>query len=447
MSKKPTFYISKGEKPYVAGAKGIYITTEDGKRYLDGCSGAVVSQIGHSHPRVLEAMHRQIDTVQFTYRTQFENRPAVDLGYKIIKHMPDALDRVFFVSGGSEAVESAMKLVKQYHFHNNEPEKTVFISRIPSYHGSTLGALALTSYKPLEDPFQGTFQLYPKISSPTQYRIPEGRTAAEHAVACANELEAAILEVGAHRVAGFVAEPIGGASTGAEVPHDLYFPQIQAICEKYNVKLVLDEVLCGVGRSGSWLAASHWNTVADVVCLGKGLGAGYAPLAAIVAKDEMVETVLNNGGFMHGFTYAGNPMACAAGCAVLDVIDEENLVENSAAQGEYLLGKIKTLGQRYPWIGDVRGKGLLMAVEFADKETKEPLPNDWNVSITMTGIGYDNGLLIYPRKSLNGVKGDHVLVAPPLVITRDQCDELLVLLEKTFEQFNVIYQQKGRKEK
>lgn len=161
----------------------------------------------------------------------------------------------------------------------------------------------------------------------------------------------------------------------------------------------------------------------------------------------MVETVLNNGGFMHGFTYAGNPMACAAGCVVLDVIDDENLVDNSAVQGEYLLGKMHALGERYPWIGDVRGKGLLMAVEFADKQTKEPLPNDWNVSLTMTGIGYDNGLLIYPRKSLNGVKGDHVLVAPPLTITRDECDQLLLLLEKTFEQFNVIYQQKGKGEK
>lgn len=443
MIQKPTFYITKGEKPYVASAQGIYITTETGKRFLDGCSGAVVSQIGHSHPKVLAAMHKQIDTVQFTYRTQFENRPAEDLGYKIVKHMPRELDRVFFVSGGSEAVESAMKLVKQYHFHNNEPEKAIFISRIPSYHGSTLGALGLTSYQPLQDPFQGTFQIYPKISSPTQYRIPEGRTAGEHALACADELEAAILEVGAHRVAGFVAEPIGGATTGAQVPHDLYFPRIQEICKKYNIKLILDEVLCGVGRSGRWLAASYWDTVADVVCLAKGLGAGYAPLAAIVAKNEMVEKVLNNGGFMHGFTYAGNPMACAAGCAVLDVIDDENLVENSATQGTYLLSKLKELAASYPWIGDVRGKGLLMGVEFADKQTKDPLPNEWDVSVTMTSIAFDNGLLVYPRKSLNGVKGDHVLIAPPLIITRAQCDELIVLLTKTFEQFKVIYQQKG----
>jgi adenosylmethionine-8-amino-7-oxononanoate aminotransferase len=157
----------------------------------------------------------------------------------------------------------------------------------------------------------------------------------------------------------------------------------------------------------------------------------------------MVEKVLNNGGFMHGFTYAGNPMACAAGCAVLDVIDDENLVENSATQGTYLLSKLKELAASYPWIGDVRGKGLLMGVEFADKQTKAPLPNEWDVSVTMTSIAFDNGLLVYPRKSLNGVKGDHVLIAPPLIITRAQCDELIVLLTKTFEQFKVIYQQKG----
>ncbi|MPV85346.1 aminotransferase family protein [Ostreibacterium oceani] len=438
--KSPTFYISHGHKPIAAHANGIYITANDGKRYLDGCSGAAVVQVGHSHPAVLAAMHEQIDQLQFSYRTQFENQPAIDLGYKIVAHMPPGLDRVFFVSGGSEAVESAMKLVRQYHFHRGEHERTIFISRLPSYHGSTLGALSLTGYQPLQKPFEGTYQLYPKIPSPTQYRIPEGHTAESHAIACANELETNILAIGAHRIAGFVVEPIGGASTGAEVPHNSYFPRIQAICKQYGIPLILDEVLCGVGRTGRWLAADYWQIDADVICLAKGLGAGYAPLAAIVAKDEMVETVLSNGGFMHGFTYAGNPLACAAGCAVLDVIDNEGLVENAAKQGEYLLAQLQQLSERFDWIGDVRGRGLLLAIEFADKASKTPLPNDWKVSQTITDMAYDEGLLVYPRKSLNGIAGDHILIAPPLIITHAQCDELLGLLTKALTTFDTHYQ-------
>ena len=438
MKPNPIFYITEENKPMAESAKGIYITADDGKSYMDAASGAIVCQLGHSHPKLIEAIKNQVSELQFSYRTQFENQPAIDLANSIVERTNNKLDRVFFVSSGSEAVESAMKLIRQYHFVNGDETRSVFISRIPSYHGSTLGALALTAYQPLNEPFSPLIQLYPKVKSPTQYRIPDEMTNEEYALVCANEIEDAILEIGVKNVAGFVAEPIGGASTGAEVPHDVYFPRVQKICKQYNVPIILDEVLTGIGRTGKMFGYNHWNIDTDVICLAKGLGAGYYPIGAIAAKNKYVQPVLDNGGFMHGFTYAGNPFGCAVGRAVLETIDEEKLVENSKNQGGYLLQKIKALAKNYQWIGDVRGRGLLMAVEFADKNTKQPFPNSWQVGEAVTKVAFDLGLIVYPKKSLNGITGDHVLVTPPLIITREESDKLLNLLTQTFESYNKI---------
>lgn len=436
------FFLSGGSKPIAQSAKGIYITADDGKSYMDAASGAIVCQLGHSHPKIIEAIKDQISELQFSYRTQFENQPAIDLANMIVEKTTPGLNRVFFVSGGSEAVESAMKLIRQYHFVNGEKDRSVFISRVPSYHGCTMGALAVTTYEPLNNPFAPMFQLYPKVKSPTQYRISEGMTQEEYGLACANEVEKVILETGAENVAGFVAEPIGGASTGAEVPHDVYFPRIQEICKRYNVPIILDEVMTGVGRTGKMFGYNHWDIDADVICLAKGLGAGYYPVAAIIAKDKFVQPVMESGGFMHGFTYAGNPFGCAVGCAVLKTIDGENLVENSRIQGEYLLAEINALAENYYWIGDVRGKGLLMAVEYADKKTKEPFPNEWNVGEVISQVAYDLGLIIYPKKSHDSTTGDHTLVTPPLIITREESDKLLDLLSQTFESYHKVIKYK-----
>lgn len=444
MKTSPLFYISDNRKPIAIKADGIYIHADNGKSYMDAASGAIVSQLGHSHPRIVETIKNQAAKLQFAYRTQFENKPALELAEMLVQKTNHKLDRVFFVSGGSEAIETAMKLVRQFHVVNGDKSRSIFISRIPSYHGCTMGALALTTYAPLNNPFEPMFQIYPKITSPTQYRIPEHMTQAEFALACANELEAAIIEKGAENIAGFVAEPIGGASTGAEVPHDVYFPRIQEICKKYDVPLILDEVLTGIGRTGKMFGYNHWNVDADVICLAKGLGAGYYPVAAIISKNKYVQPLLDKGGFMHGFTYAGNPLGCAVGMAVLQTIDEENLVENSRIQGSYLLEEIKKMSKNYDWIGDVRGRGLLMAVEYADKASKNPFPNDWKVSETMTDLAYDLGLIIYPRKSLNGIAGDHTLITPPLIITRSEADKLLDLLQQTFIEFDKIFKSYAR---
>lgn len=430
------FYQSSARLPTIDHAKGIYIWDEHGKRYIDGCSGAIVAQLGHGHPAVREAMLAQLDKAAFSYRTQFENQPSLDLADRLVNLTGKRYDRVFFSSGGSEAVESALKIARQYWFCKGESQRNVFISCKPAYHGSTMGALAMTSYTPLTAPFTPMFQRYPKIASPTQYRIPEGLSPEAHAIACADELEAAILEVGAHNVAAFIIEPIGGASTGAQVPHDAYFPRIQAICKRHGILLILDEVLTGVGRTGRWFGYEHWDIQADILCLAKGLGAGYYPVSAVLTRADITDPILSSGGFQHGYTYAGNPLASATALAVIQAIEDEGLIPQVAQNGAYLLERLKSLGEQYEFVGDVRGRGYLQAIEYvADRDSKTPFALSQNVSDSMTRLARERGLIIYPRRSLMGEKGDHTLIAPPLITTREQCDEIVDLLQQTFEAF------------
>jgi len=427
------FYQSAVQLPTIARAEGIYAWDTDGKRHIDACSGAIVAQLGHGHPAIRDAMLAQLDKVAFSYRTQFENQPAVDLAEKLVGLAGGRFDRVFFSSGGSESVESALKLARQYWVCRGEPARSVFIARQPSYHGSTMGALAMTSYTPLTRPFEPMIQLYPKVASPTQYRVPAGKTAEQHALDCADELDAAIREVGAERVAAFVAEPIGGASTGAEVPHDAYFTRIREICSRHGVLLILDEVMTGIGRTGRWFGFQHWNVDADILCVAKGLGAGYYPTSAIVTRAELTDPILASGGFQHGYTYAGNPLASATALAVIDVIEREGLVENAAQTGGYLRSLLDDLAARHDFIGDVRGRGFLLAIEYvADRDTKTPFDPALRFGEQVTRAAREQGVIVYPRKSLMGETGDHTLIAPPLITTRAQCDEIVERLDLAF---------------
>jgi adenosylmethionine-8-amino-7-oxononanoate aminotransferase len=430
------FYQTASRLPTIDHAQGIYIWDKAGKRYLDGCSGAIVAQLGHGHPAVREAMLAQLDKAAFAYRTQFENQPSLDLAERLVTLTGKRYDRVFFSSGGSESVESALKIARQYWFSKGEHQRKVFIGCKPSYHGSTMGALAMTSYTPLTAPFTPMYQQYPKIASATQYRVPVGLSAEAHALACADELEAAILEVGAHNVAAFIVEPIGGASTGAQVPHDAYFPRIEAICKRHGILLILDEVLTGMGRTGHWFGYEHWDIQADIVCLAKGMGAGYYPVSAVLTRADITDPILASGGFQHGYTYAGNPLASATALAVIQAIEDEDLVDQTAINGAYLLERLKALGSRYEFVGDVRGRGYLQAIEYVfDRESKSPYPLNHNVSDTMTRLARERGLIIYPRRSLMGEKGDHTLISPPLITTQAQCDEIVELLQQTFDAF------------
>ncbi len=430
------FYQTKSPRPVLDRADGIYMYDVDGKRYIDGSSGAMVSNIGHSNPAVLEAMRAQMEKSTFGYRLHFQTEASEILAQKIVALTPEGLDKVFFVSGGSEAVESCLKLARQYVLTQGEAQRFKVISRFPSYHGCTLGALAITGMSTMTAPFDPMMQRMPKIPAPRAYL--DGLDPADPATGLhyANMLEHKILDEGPETVMAFIVEPVGGASTGALVPPAGYMQRVREICTEYGVLLIHDEVMTGGGRTGAFFGAEHWDTAPDLICLSKGFGAGYAPLGAMIARDDMVDAVMDAGGFVHGFTYAGNPLACAAGSAVLDEITRQNMVSNAARMGDALAERLRGLMQRYPLIGDVRGKGLLTAFELmADRGTKAPLPKGMNAHSRLVDIAYDNGLIIYSRRTRGGTSGDHFLVCPPMIVTEDQLDEMTDLLDQSLAQF------------
>ena len=439
--KSHLFYQSRLRRPLVDRAEGIYFWDSTGKRYLDGSSGAMVSNIGHSNPNVLEAMRKQMERATFAYRLQFENEPAEKLARHLVEYMPGDLDKVFFVSGGSEAVEACLKMARQYTLAIGQPQRYKTISRFPSYHGSTLGALAATGMSLMSAPFDPMLRQMPKISAPTVYLDRDECTSEEkrnlRGLYYANLLEEEILRQGPETVLSFIMEPIGGASTGALVAPDSYYGRIREICDRYGVLLIYDEVMSGAGRTGShYLGGSHWDAEPDLIALSKGMAAGYSPLGAMVTSGKLVEPVLDSGGFIHGYTYAGNPLSCSAGLAVLEEIEKQNLLAKAERTGDLLKSRLEDLMQRFSFIGDVRGKGLLLAVEFvADRETMQPLPPEMNAHTEVVELAFERGLIIYSRRTRGGRIGDHFLICPPLIIEEAEIEELLKMFTDTLVEF------------
>ncbi|MGP9790541.1 aminotransferase family protein [Roseinatronobacter sp. NSM] len=424
------FYQSSQRRPVLDQARGVYMWDVDGKRYLDGSSGAMVCNIGHSNPHVLDAMRRQMEKSTFGYRLHFETEASEALAARTAALCPAGMNKVFFVSGGSEAVESAIKLARQHALAVGQGARWKVISRAPSYHGCTLGALSITGYAPLTDPFAPMMRAMPKIPAPRAYLgglDPADPATGAHYAAM---LEAEILAQGPDTVLAFIVEPVGGASTGALVPPAGYMQAVQEICRRYGVLLILDEVMTGAGRTGRFLALEHWGLSPDIVVLSKGFAAGYVPLGAIVARDDLVGAVLEGGGFLHGFTYAGNPLACAAGAAVIDEIARQGLVQNAQVMGAALRARLDGLAARHPVIGDVRGQGLLLAFELmADPVTKAPLPARLNAHQRLVDIAFELGLIVYSRRTRNGLEGDHIMVCPPLIVSEQHLDEMTETLD------------------
>lgn len=420
------FYQSRLRRPLLDRAQGVYMWDKSGKRYLDGSSGAMVSNIGHSNPNVLEAMRRQMQKSTFGYRLHFETEASEALADKLAELSPRGLDRAFFVSGGSEAVESTLKLARQYAIAMGEAQRWKVISRQPSYHGCTLGALAVTGYTPLTAPFEPMMRSMPKIPAPRAYL--DGLDAQDPATGLhyADMLEARIQAEGPESVLAFIVEPVGGASTGALVPPAGYMARIREICDRHGVLLIHDEVMSGGGRTGRFFASEHWDGAPDLIALSKGFGAGYMPLGAMLADARIVETVLDAGGFAHGFTYAGNPLASAAGLAVINEIENQGLLENAAAMGDLLKRELTGLMQSYPFIGDVRGKGLLLAFELVeDRDSMAPLAAQSKAFEKLVNLAYERGLIIYSRRTRDGVAGDHFLVSPPMIVNAEQITEII----------------------
>jgi len=433
-TKSRLFYQTRLRRPLLDRAEGVYMWDQSGKRYLDGSSGAMVSNIGHSNPNVLAAMRRQMEKSTFGYRLHFETESSEALAEKLAGLSPPGLERCFFVSGGSEAVESTLKLARQYALARGEPGRWKIISRQPSYHGCTLGALAVTGYTPLSAPFAPMMREMPKIPAPRAYL--DGLDASDPATGLhyADMLAARIEAEGPESVLAFIVEPVGGASTGALVPPRGYLKRIREICDEYGVLLIHDEVMSGGGRTGRFFGAEHWDVAPDLIALSKGFGAGYMPLGAMIAHEDIVEAVLDAGGFAHGFTYAGNPLACAAGLAVIDEIEAQGLLLNATAMGELLETRLRELMQVYPFIGDVRGKGLLLAFELvAERDGMTPLPAGLKAYDKLVNLAYDRGLIIYSRRTRDGLEGDHFLVCPPMIVTAEQIDEIIDKLRASLD--------------
>lgn len=442
LNKSFLFYQDKSRLPTASHGEGVYIYDTGGKEYLDGCSGAVAANLGHHNKRINKAAMAQLEKIAFAYRKQFDNEPADQLAELLVQLSPPELNRVFFVNSGSEAVETAMKVARQYWWCTGQKGKYLVLSCRPSYHGATMGALATTDYAPLNTPFIPMTGTPPKVSAPFCYHCPLNLSYPECGVACAKELESAIRRYGADNIAAFIAEPIGGSTTGAAVPPDEYFPIIERICHENNVLLLIDDVMAGCGRTGTFYGYAHWDITPDIVATSKGLSGGYSPIGAIITADYLVEPILESGGFMHGHTFAGNPLSAAIAREAIHVILDEKLVERSGEYGIYMHERLHELKAKYPVIGDVRGRGLFAGVEFVrDREHRTPFPSNWYVALEATEIARDNGLLIYPRRPLYGLTGDHVLIAPPLTIKRKEIDILIKRFDKMLGKLSELLRQ------
>jgi len=417
-------------KARMVKAAGIYLWDDEGNRYLDGSSGPITCNIGHGNAVVLAAMQKQMQAATFGMRLHFETNPAETLATRLAHLAPDNLDQVFFTSGGSEAVESAMKLARAYALATGQAQRYKTISRYPAYHGCTLGALSVSGYATMTAPFDPMMVQMPKVPAPRAYL--EGLDMHDPATGhhYADMLEKKILEEGPETVLAFIVEPVGGASTGALVPPAGYMMRVRDICTRYGVLLIHDEVISGGGRTGRFFSGDHWGVVPDLITLSKGFGAGYMPLGAVIAHSTLAEAVVEAANYLHGFTYGGNPLACAAGLAVLDEIEHHEMMNNAVRTGALLRERLEAMMQRYAIIGDVRGMGLLQAFELvSDRNTMAPLARDLNAYDRLVEIAYANGLIIYARRSRGGLEGDHFLVAPPMIINAEQIDELMEKLE------------------
>jgi adenosylmethionine-8-amino-7-oxononanoate aminotransferase len=412
--------------PTAEHAQGCRIWDTQGRAYIDACSGAITTNLGHQHPGVTQAMQDQLGRITFAYRTQFMSAAKAELAQRLAALSDGALSNAYLVGSGSESVESSLKLALQHFWAQGQAQRSDFVSLRPSYHGSTLGALGVTAYQPLEAPFLGARHAAVNIPSPNPYRKTEANDAA-HDEAMLALAEARIVAHGPERIAALIVEPVGGASTGARVLSDRYLQGLRHLCDRHGMLLIFDEVLCGVGRVGSWYAWQQTGVQPDIVALGKGLGAGYFPIGATLCTDAVAAPIRRSGGFMHGHTYAGTPLGCAVANAVLNAIEQEDLLANVQARGAQLRSGLEALRDEFAFVGDVRGRGLLYGVEFVqDPQTREPFAAAALMFEQVTRSAKAHGLLVYPRRSLDGVKGDHVLLCPPLNVDAATVQEILL---------------------
>jgi adenosylmethionine-8-amino-7-oxononanoate aminotransferase len=415
--------------PAAVGGKGIELFDSTGRSYIDASGGAAVSCLGHSHPDVIAALHAQLDKLAYAHTSFFTTEVAERLADRLVEDAPAGLDHVYLVSGGSEAVEAALKMARQYFVETGQPQRRHIIARRQSYHGNTLGALATGGNEWRRTQFRPLLIETHHIDPCYAYRLQEaGESNEAYAARAAQALEDKILELGEDQVIAFVAETVVGATAGAVPPVADYLKRIRAICNRYGVLLILDEVMCGMGRTGTLHACEQDGVIPDLMTIAKGLGGGYQPVGAVLLGRHVFEAFSKGSGFFqHGHTYMGHPMAAAAGLAVQEIIRRDNLLADVVEMGDRLQRRLEDRFGNHHHVGDIRGRGLFRGIEFvADRSSKKPFAPGLKLNARIKREAMQRGLMVYPMGgTIDGVRGDHVLLAPPFIVNGEQIDTIV----------------------
>jgi adenosylmethionine-8-amino-7-oxononanoate aminotransferase len=424
----------KKPMPMAVGGQGAWLQAADGKRYLDASGGAAVSCLGHGHPEVIAAIHRQVDQLAYAHTSFFTTEVAEELAQDLIEHAPKGMSHAYFVSGGSEGMEAALKMARQYFVEIGQPQRTKLIARRQSYHGNTLGALAVGGNEWRRAQFAPLLIDVDHVSPCYEYRDRRNaESAEEYSARLVEELEQSILASGADQVMAFCAETVVGATSGALTPTPGYFEGVARVCKKYGVLLLIDEVMCGMGRTGYLYASEAENFEPDLVVIAKGLGAGYQPIGAVLAQQYITDAIAGGSGFFqHGHTYLGHATACAAALAVQQIMRREGLVKRCADQGDKLKALLTERFSNHPYVGDVRGRGLFIGVELVrDRASKQTFDPALKLHAKLKARAMDHGLMCYPMGgTIDGKLGDHVLLAPPFIISDDELIQIVDRLDK-----------------
>ena len=413
--------------PVAVEASGSTIRASDGREYLDAAGGAIVVNVGHGRESIARVLAEQAGRLSYAHGSAFTTEPLEAYAAEIGPRLPVDDAAIYPVSGGSEAIETALKLVRAYHLARGEPERWIVFARWGSYHGNTLGALDLSGRRPLRRPYEGWLGRFRHVSAAYPYRANEpDSNALASADELAAELDRAFAAADPGSVAAFIAEPIVGATLGAVAPPDDYWPKIADVCRRHGVLLIADEVMTGFGRTGRWFGLDHWATRADMVVAAKGATSGYWPFGFVAASGPIHDTVMGQGGFVHGFTYSHAPAGAAVAREVLRIIDDEDLVEASRVKGERLRSLLAERLRAVEPVGDVRGRGLLVGIELvADRETRRPFPRAAGITEAVVRAARDAGVLLYSGTgNADGVDGDTILLGPPFIVTDGELERI-----------------------
>lgn len=429
-----TFYRNRRQKyPLIEKGEGISLYCKDGKRYIDATCGPMAVNLGHGVHEIVDAMIEQARKVCFAYTGTFSTEAQLNLSKKVMEFTPPGMSHVYFVSGGSEAIEYAMETARQFFLEKGEPSKTKIVGRWQSYHGATFGTLSVGGHTKFRKDYDPYLMKFPHIPPPYCYRCPFDKEYPSCGVFCAHYLERVIQYEGNETVAAFISEPVSGSSLGGMTPPPEYYPIIHEICDKYGILMIVDEVITGFGRTGKNFGIDHWSVVPDIIVTAKGMSSGYSPLGAIILHEKILEMFKSSrkASFFTGYTYAGNALSCAVGLAVLNYIQSKGLIERVAEMSMYMFDKFSRL-KNLPSVGDIRGLGLLLGIELvSDKKSKLPFDESKKIADAVVSKAFESGLVIRGGHGfINSIEGDLLLVAPPFSVRKEEIIEILDILEK-----------------